>query len=115
MSQGTVESHASRRFRRVAGLFGIAALLVAIAAGVLGFRTAANYAFVSFLAVPWVAFIGHLNVTRCLTEKEKSAWRNELRSGMRWNRGRALIALWAYLFANDLPSRTRGFAPYERH
>ena len=113
MTQGNVESHTSRTFRRVAGLSGIAALLVAITAGALGFRTVATYSFALFLAVPWLAFTGHLNVTGCLTEDEKAVWRNEL--SIRWNRSRALIALWAYLFAHDLSSRTRGFAPYQSH
>jgi hypothetical protein len=109
MIETCVESAGSKMFRRIAGAVGIAGLVVTLVAGAIGARPIATYAFVIFLAVPWLAFIGHLNLTKCLTRTEKGVWKREFSWRHRW---RSTIALWAYLFADDVRTRTKGFAPY---
>jgi hypothetical protein len=102
-----METPASRAGRYVAGVLGIVALGMALLAGSVGYWTLASWAFVVFLAVPWLTFLAHLAATRCLSADEKRVWRSELRVSHR-----AIVALWSYLFAADLRKRTAGFAHY---
>ena len=92
--------------RRVSGVAGLVGLVVAIAAAILGFSALSGLAFLEYVIIPWLAFIVHLNATKCLTVTEKAVWRREL-----WWSHRSLIAVWSYLFADDLASRTKGLVP----
>jgi hypothetical protein len=107
MRDRDMETSASRMVRLVAGGLGIAGLCVAVLAASVGYPTLASWAFVIFLAVPWLTFIAHLAATPCLSADEKRVWRSELRASHR-----AVVALWSYLFTADLRTRTEGFAHY---
>lgn len=107
IGEGRAESNGSRKFRHLSGAIGIGGFVVALVAGLAGFAEVAGTALLVCLAVPWLAFIGHLNLTRSLGSEEKAVWRRQL-----WWSHRSMIALWAYLFAHDLRDRTKGFAPY---
>jgi hypothetical protein len=102
-----MESVQSKRFRHFAGALSLVALGVACLAGIMGFPVLVGDGLLAFVAIPWLAFIGHLHLTNVLSSEEKAVWRREL-----WWGHRSIIAIWAYLLASDLHERTKGFRPY---
>lgn len=108
MTSQDIESAGSKAFRRGAGWLGLAGLFIAIFAGLWGSSRVATTGLITFLAVPWLTFIGHISFTRCLTPDEKRVWHAEM-----WVSYRSVVALWSYLFATNLKKRTAGFAPYK--
>jgi hypothetical protein len=101
------ESAISRSARRAAGVVSLLGLGLAISGGLAGYRGLVGPGVVVFVVLPWATMIAHLALTGCMSKDEKAMWRRELP----WS-PRSFIALWAYLFANDLGERARGFGPY---
>jgi hypothetical protein len=103
------ESVLSRRVRRLCGFVALGALGVAMVSVVGGLGGVAIGAFLVGWILPYAVMVVHLGVTRSLTDEEKRMWRSQLV----WShRSRSLIAAWAYVLAEDLAKRARGFAPY---
>ena len=93
----------SAPWRRGTGLLCLASFpLALVVALVEAWRPIAwGLAFVGF-AGPYLAMIGHLNLSRELSPDEKSAWRREL-----WWSHRSFAAVWTYLLTADLRGASR--------
>jgi hypothetical protein len=105
------ESTFSYGVRRGTGVIAVASLGVAAISALMGFVTMAVAAVLVSWLLPAVVMIGHLSLSGALTSDEKAVWHKELI----WKH-RALVAVWAYLFAPNLGERTRGFRRYDdRH
>lgn len=106
MNAKPIESSRSRAFRRAAGTIGLLGLVVLLMAMLLSSARVAGLGFAGY-AASWAAFLGHIGFTGALSSDEKRAWQREM-----WAGPRSLVALFAYLFASDLPVRTLGLRPY---
>src|SRR5262245_1580773 len=94
------ESKLSYWIRRGAAILAIVAAPVMVIGFSLGSETVGTYALLVAWLLPYAVMIAHLNLTKVLSEDEKTIWREQLGS-----RVGSFIAVWAYLFAADLRER----------
>lgn len=103
------ESPTSVRARQACGVISIAALPLAMVASVSGSETFFTLSVLTFFALPWGAMILPLNLSSALDRSGKTVWRQELMKG----RMTSYIAVWAYLFTNDLSAREAIWAVWQ--
>lgn len=105
----SAESTPSYWVRRGAAMISLAAVPVTLVGIFLSKETIATIGFITAWLLPYAVMIAHLNLTKVLSQDEKTIWREQLES-----RIGSFIAVWAYLFAPNLNERGRGFRRWRK-